>query len=1301
MARLGSTWFDGFIGSAKYTGQKLANRLGKVIPEMVSSFVSGWDGQGWRLFKADKDTESYTLEIDNLTVRGNMRVYELIIQKVRAICGSLGISQACGRVEAVEEDVSNYYLTMEGDEDHGYGGFMAGDYVRCQRWTEQGLRGYWVEVAEVNGAVLTIPKAEFNSSIGQQGKVFIADCVVDDLQRLTDGSLNVLTDEVQNELSDGLSISDTTEPMCAPVVGDELVQYGNSTNTARQCAVYIHADEDGHPAVDILQGISQKTFAGCLSVRLGGGLPTDEGYAGDDVGLYCKNGHIISVGGKDGATTIYEFKPSGDFSLGNGKIVYDVETDTLKLDASVEIEWTAPAPKAEVMYAITTSGTTYPNTSSSQWQSTIPTLEKGKYLWTRTHYTYTDGTDSGYSYSVTYIGTDGVGTDGEDAASYILIPDVGSITYDPNTNTYTPETANIVSAVKIVGTKQTSIIEQVLMSVTTEAVGYAAKKGTTFDPSQYTNPLRCEFTVKDGTATLAKVGIPIVTDGANGKELTKVVNHYAASSSKTTAPADTDFTDDFSKIDFSDEKPYIWNYETIHYSDGTTTTTDKRIISNWAADGRSIESIAEYYHADARATGVTLNNTTSADWTTDPTDDIAKMTDEKPYLWNYEVVTYDKANSGGATQSVGMPVVIGTKGKDGADGESVRKNLLNRTDLVFDESEYLGTVLDDGNDLSNYRNYTLLEGQGVGGSDMMVMEGTADAEVNAAQWDVTDELKGGCWYVLSFYVRGSGTMQTFVYPNTNTNQYNYSDGERNAASSDVNHTWTLTSEWVRHYHAFFVPASISGSKYVLFRIPQGAANTASVCLVRLEKKATLTAYGYYQLVRGYIADSDYSVVLDNATIEEGGGVDGTNCVMTQGAQQWPQTNIFYTKIQSVLMPDTIYTLSFYVKSDYAMETNIQSVLATDFTPLADGAETSGTTAGQHTWPSTSGEWVRHTYTFKTASEIPATVWLYFRRECASGSKDTYVRICQMKLERGAKATAWNVTDSDMTLKLPTWVKEWSGHSTKIGSTYVVTPQAFFGEKEDDGTLTGILMGNRAATIDGVTKTGLFALSKNDVRVAIDPVNKQYKFRGTIIADEGQFFGMTYGSVFKSSAEVTADNFWTYFQKRTIGTGDDAEEVVVPNYYQFPTIVVFKSVPSDIEEQGYVDFYLPPFYYGSSTPKITTEEDYALALSLLGTTFVVFDKMATTLIRMHGIFLKEGDAEPTLYRTSKLSTNVGGARYFTLRVTSNGKFVWEYMDFTEDDSVPFNGLQPMNPGGLQIGDPGSLTTASAEDETETE
>ena len=56
-----------------------------------------------------------------------------------------------------------------------------------------------------------------------------------------------------------------------------------------------------------------------------------------------------------------------------------------------------------ITYAISTSGTTAPITS---WTSSVPSLVKGQYLWTKTVWTYTDNSfETGYS--VTYISKDG------------------------------------------------------------------------------------------------------------------------------------------------------------------------------------------------------------------------------------------------------------------------------------------------------------------------------------------------------------------------------------------------------------------------------------------------------------------------------------------------------------------------------------------------------------------------------------------------------------------------------------------------------------------------------------------------------------------------------------------------------------------------------------------------------------------------------------------------------------------------------------------------------------------------------
>src|SRR5699024_4900802 len=65
--------------------------------------------------------------------------------------------------------------------------------------------------------------------------------------------------------------------------------------------------------------------------------------------------------------------------------------------------------KTEVHYASSTSGTTKPSTG---WNITVPTTSPGNYLWTRTTWTYTDGSKE-EGYSVSRIGKDGnTGKDG-------------------------------------------------------------------------------------------------------------------------------------------------------------------------------------------------------------------------------------------------------------------------------------------------------------------------------------------------------------------------------------------------------------------------------------------------------------------------------------------------------------------------------------------------------------------------------------------------------------------------------------------------------------------------------------------------------------------------------------------------------------------------------------------------------------------------------------------------------------------------------------------------------------------------
>lgn len=82
-----------------------------------------------------------------------------------------------------------------------------------------------------------------------------------------------------------------------------------------------------------------------------------------------------------------------------------------------------------ITYAISTSGTTAPNTG---WTSSVPSLVKGQYLWTKTVWTYTDNS-SETGYSVTYIAKDGnnghdgiAGKDGTDIKTTTITYAVGT-----------------------------------------------------------------------------------------------------------------------------------------------------------------------------------------------------------------------------------------------------------------------------------------------------------------------------------------------------------------------------------------------------------------------------------------------------------------------------------------------------------------------------------------------------------------------------------------------------------------------------------------------------------------------------------------------------------------------------------------------------------------------------------------------------------------------------------------------------------------------------------------------------------
>lgn len=106
-----------------------------------------------------------------------------------------------------------------------------------------------------------------------------------------------------------------------------------------------------------------------------------------------------------------------------------------------------------VTYQAGTSGTTPP---TGTWSPTVPNVENGQYLWTKTVVNYSDG-KSTESFSVSYKGTNGInGTNGKDAITMAITSSGGTIF--KNTAIATTLTAHVYKGgVEVTGSALSSL----------------------------------------------------------------------------------------------------------------------------------------------------------------------------------------------------------------------------------------------------------------------------------------------------------------------------------------------------------------------------------------------------------------------------------------------------------------------------------------------------------------------------------------------------------------------------------------------------------------------------------------------------------------------------------------------------------------------------------------------------------------------------------------------------------------------------------------------------------------------------
>lgn len=189
-----------------------------------------------------------------------------------------------------------------------------------------------------------------------------------------------------------------------------------------------------------------------------------------------------------------------------------------------------------ITYQASSSGTTTP---TGTWQSTIPTVAAGHYLWTKTVINYTSGEPT-TSYSVSMMGK--TGANGKNGTSISITSK--SVTYQIGTSGTTTPT----------GTWSTSV-------PTLESGKYLwTKTYVKYSDSSETTSYAVSYCAKDGVKG---------DTGATGKGIKSIQDQYYLSTSNTTQTGGAwKNTQDAWK-----SGKYIWTRSHITWSDDTTTDT--------------------------------------------------------------------------------------------------------------------------------------------------------------------------------------------------------------------------------------------------------------------------------------------------------------------------------------------------------------------------------------------------------------------------------------------------------------------------------------------------------------------------------------------------------------------------------------------------------------------------------------------------------------------------------------------------------------------------------------------------------
>lgn len=296
------------------------------------------------------------------------------------------------------------------------------------------------------------------------------------------------------------------------------------------------------------------------------GGKTFTGNSGEDIGAYI--GTCVDYA-KDDPTSVGMYKWA--------KIKGEAGAKGDKGDTGKGVKSTS------VAYQVSTSGTTVP---TGTWSGSVPSASAGQYLWTRTIITYTDNTTSTI-YSVGRMGTNGAnGTNGKSIGSVVnyYLATASSSGVTTATSGWTTAVQSVSAAKKYLWNYEVVKYTDGTVASTTAPciIGSYGDRGSKGDKGD---------------------------TGSTGNGIKGIVEHYAVSSSNSSAPTSWSST----VPTMTESNKYLWNYETITYTNGTTVDTTKRVIGVYGNKGNTGATGSQGYSLVAN---VVRDAFTESQWTT-------------------------------------------------------------------------------------------------------------------------------------------------------------------------------------------------------------------------------------------------------------------------------------------------------------------------------------------------------------------------------------------------------------------------------------------------------------------------------------------------------------------------------------------------------------------------------------------------------------------------------------------------------------------------------------------------------------